>query len=81
MATKPKAPTQQAVTVTELPVHIPTSSEAGAYLVERITNEGSIVVRDPDTGAKSTCRLAVLVAGGQPHPDRSRRPVGVVTLW
>jgi hypothetical protein len=45
---------------------VPTASEAGAYLVERITNEGSIVMRDPDTGVKSTCRLAVLVAAGQP---------------
>jgi hypothetical protein len=49
---------------TALPVHIPTSSEASTHLVQKIGNDGSIVVKDATTGGVMTMRLAVISVSG-----------------
>jgi hypothetical protein len=42
-----------------LPVHLPTSDEAGAHLIERLNADGSAIVRDSTTGQLTTIRLGV----------------------
>jgi hypothetical protein len=42
-----------------LPVHIPTAEEASAHVVERLTNDRTLVVRDATTGQVTTMRLGV----------------------
>jgi hypothetical protein len=48
-----------------VPPHIPTTDEVGAYVVEKIANDGTCVVYNSDTGQRRTCRLGVLQVGGQ----------------
>jgi len=45
--------------------HIPTADEIGAYVIEKVGQDGTCVIYNNDTGQRTTCRLAVLLVSGQ----------------
>jgi hypothetical protein len=47
-----------------LPVHLPTSDEAPAHLVEKIAADGTATVRDSTTGQLTTVRLGLYLMAG-----------------
>jgi hypothetical protein len=47
-----------------LPVHLPTSDEAPAHLVEHIHADGTATVRDATTGQLTTFRLGIYSIAG-----------------
>jgi hypothetical protein len=50
---------------TPLPEHTPTSAEVDAHLVEKIAQDGTLVVHDAVSGQLTTMKIAVLDVGGQ----------------
>jgi hypothetical protein len=47
-----------------LPVHLPTSDEAPAHLIEKIAADGTAVVKDSTTGQLTTVRLGLYSLAG-----------------
>jgi hypothetical protein len=43
-----------------LPPHIPTADEIGAYIIEKVAQDGTCVVLNQDTGERTMCRLGIL---------------------
>jgi hypothetical protein len=43
-----------------IPPHIPTADEVGAWIIEKIAQDGTCVVYNQDTGQRTTCRLGIL---------------------
>jgi hypothetical protein len=52
-------------------VHAATNAETNAYLVEKLTNDDTLVVSDLATGQKCRLRLAVLMVAGNTPADLS----------
>lgn len=48
----------------DLPVHIPTAQEGDAHIVQRITNEGQVMIRDANNDELRQMRLGLADVGG-----------------
>jgi hypothetical protein len=75
--------TPQTQPLDPLPLHVPLAAEAPAHIVERVTNEGTLMVRDGTNGELRQMRLGVAESGsdgvlvviGDPQKDsRTRGP-------
>jgi hypothetical protein len=49
-----------------IPPHIPTADEVDAWIIEKIAQDGTCVVLDPDTGERTMCRLGILMVSNTP---------------
>jgi hypothetical protein len=54
-----------APSIDPLPLHIPLASEASVHVVERLTNDGTVMVRDSTNDELRQMRLGVAEVGGE----------------